>query len=397
MMPPIYEHFLSKHAPEPRPMWDTNRAKYDFAIAYPDPASVPWPELRDVLADALAEEGPDLALYHGIQGYAPLCQFIADKLSRDRNIQVGGRDVFLTAGAGQAISLTLEMLVNPGDVVLTDDYAYSGGLYQMFRYRADVRGVQTDGEGMLPDALEAAILQAQRDDKPIKLIYVVPSFQNPQGWCISLERRRAIVELAQRHDILILEDDSYADLRYDGAQIAPMFTLDESQRIIYISTFSKTIAPSMRMGYMTGPRPLLERAMLSKSGGPVPLFVSLAVHRFCMDHLSSHIEHINDIQRARRNAMDQALAEHLGDDACWVRPDGGLSMWIKFADHVDVTSARAKIFAQDNVGYTPGTSFAADRRSGQNYMRLSYGYNAPDEIAEGISLLADGLRREGVI
>ncbi|MEZ4712837.1 MAG: PLP-dependent aminotransferase family protein [Caldilineaceae bacterium] len=397
MTQPLYDRLFSAHAPDPRPIWETNRAKYDFAIAYPDPASVPWPELRDVMADALAAEGTDLAYYHGMQGYAPLCQFIAAKLQRDRNMRVEGSDVFLTAGAGQGISLTLEMLINPGDVVLTDDFAYAGGLGQMFRYRADVRGVPTDGEGMAPDALEAAILQAQREGKPIKLIYVVPSFQNPQGWCISLERRRAIVDLAQRYDILILEDDSYADLRYDGVSLPPLFTLDESQRVIYISTFSKTIAPSMRMGYMTGPRPLLERAMLSKSGGPVPLFVSLAVHRFCLEHLSSHIEQINDIQRARRNAMDQALHENFGDEAAWVRPDGGLSMWIKFPAHVNVAPARATIFAQDNVGYSPGTSYAADRRSGQNYMRLSYGYNTPDEIGEGIAALAAGFRREGVI
>lgn len=145
----------------------------------------------------------------------------------------------------------MEMLLDPGDVVLVDDFTYSGGLAQIKRFRGDPQPVKTDNEGMLPDALEATIQRLLREGRTIKLIYLVPSFQNPQGWSISLERRKAILAAAQRHNLVILEDDSYCDLRYEGAAIWLPRTLDEEGHVIYISTFSKTIAPGMRCGYLT--------------------------------------------------------------------------------------------------------------------------------------------------
>jgi len=373
------------------------KPKYDFAISYPDPSSLPLQGLMTALQQALAEEGPDLALYLSAQGYGPLREFIAAKLARDRNLHVTSDEIMLTGGAGQAIHVTLESLVDTGDVVLTDDYTYSGALHQMRRFQAEIRGVPTDSEGVLPDALESAIRQLPREGKRAKLFYTVPTFQNPQGWTMSLERRKVLVGLAQKYGMPILEDDCYADLRYDGQDVPSLYTLDGAGHVIYVSSFSKTIAPGMRAGYMTAAPALLKRAMAAKSGGPVPLFVTLAIHRFVTDGLASHIEEINDIQRQRRDAMLESLEEHFTGGATWLRPEGGLSVWVKFPEGTDATAVREKIFEATNAGYSTGPNFAPDRSSGKNFIRLSFGFNTPAEIREGMKLLADAFRREGVL
>lgn len=377
------------------------KPKYDFAISYPDPQSLPLSGLSAALQQALAEEGPDLALYLGTQGYGPLREFIAAKLAQDRNLHVTPDEIMLTGGAGQAIHVTLEALVDAGDVVLTDDFTYGGALHQMRRFQAEVRGVLTDAEGVLPDALEAAIQQLQRAGKRPKLFYTVPTFQNPQGWTLSLARRKALVALAQQYGMLILEDDCYSDLRYDGQDLPSLYTLDGAGHVIYVSSFSKTIAPGMRAGYMTAAPALLKRAIAAKSGGPVPLFVTLAIHRFATEPqhggLASHIEEINDIQRRRRDAMLHSLDEHFTGGATWVRPEGGLSVWVKFPEGTDATAVREKIFAATNVGYATGPNFAPDRTAGKNYIRLSFGFNTPPEIGEGMQLLADAFRQEGIL
>jgi 2-aminoadipate transaminase len=257
--------------------------------------------------------------------------------------------------------------------------------------------VPTDSDGLLPDALETVIQEAQREGKAPKLLYLIPTFQNPQGWTMPLERRQAVVALAQKHGVPILEDDCYADLRYDGRNVPSLHELDGSGLVMYVGSFSKTIAPGMRCGFMTAAPQLLSRAQAAKSGGPVPLFVTLAIHRYATEELSSHIETINDIQRQRRDAMLAGLTEHFSDGAVWSRPQGGLSIWVRFPDDKDVAAIRDKIFDATDVGYVAGPGFAPDRVSGRNYMRLSFGYNTPAEIGEGIALLADAFRGEGVL
>lgn len=392
-----FDDLFSQNVIEPRMMGGARRGKYDFAIAYPDPRSIPLAGLSTALTRALEEEGEDLALYLSAQGYEPLRTFLAAKLARDRGLHVNADDLLLTGGGGQAIHVIAETLVDPGDVVIVDDYTYSGALHQIRRFKADIRGVPTDNEGILPDALETVIQQAQREGKAVKLLYLIPTFHNPQGWTMPTARRKAVVALCQRYGLPILEDDCYADLRYDGVDVPSLHELDGSGLVMYVGSFSKTIAPGMRTGFMTAAPQLLARAQAAKSGGPVPLFVTLAIHRYATAELSSHIEEINDIQRQRRDAMLAGLAEGFADGATWSRPQGGLSIWVKFPDGTDVAAIRDKVFDATDVGYVAGPAFAPDRVSGRNYMRLSFGYNTPDEIREGMALLANALRREGIL
>ncbi|MBI4641598.1 MAG: PLP-dependent aminotransferase family protein [Candidatus Tectomicrobia bacterium] len=392
-----YQGLLAKSAPEPGRRGAARRGKYDFAVAYPDPASIPFDGLVESLKQALAEEGRDLAIYHHQQGYPPLREFVAKKLAKDRDIHVSADDIILGDGSGQPIHMILETLVDPGDVLLTEDFFYTGTLSQMRRFRADIRGVTCDSEGMIPDVLESAIKKAIAEGKKPKLIYTIPTFQNPQGWTMTLERRKAMVALSQKYDVPILEDDCYVDLRYDGQDVTSIYSLDGTGRVLYVASFSKIIAPGMRLGYMTAPRELLERALAVKSGGSVNVFAAFAVHRYSTGHLEGHIEEINEIQRVKRDAMLTALDKHFGFGATWSHPDGGLFIWLQMPEGTDVVKIRDKVLETADVGYLAGTLFAPDGVSGKNCLRLCFGYNTPEEIQEGIRRLAEAFEKEGVL
>jgi 2-aminoadipate transaminase len=392
-----YDSLFAKSAPPPKPLGMSPRGKYDFAVAYPDPHSLPLEGLVDALKQALAEEGGDLALYAHPQGYPPLREFVANKLARDRNIHVSADDIILGDGSSQPIHMVIEALVDPGDVLLTEDFVYSGTLSQMRRFWADIRGVACDNEGMLPAALEQAIKQASSEGKKPKFIYTIPSFQNPQGWTMTLERRQAMVALAQRYGVPILEDDCYVDLSYEGQNVPSIYSLDKTGLVMYVASFSKIIAPGLRLGYLTAPREVLERAIAVKSGGSVNTLASFAAHRYSIGQLHSHIEEINDVQREKRDAMLAALAEHFNSGAAWSRPQGGLFIWLQMPTGSDVAAIRDKVLEKYNVGYQAGNLFAPDQTSGKNCLRLCFGYNTPAEIKEGIARLAQAFREEGIL
>ena len=391
-----YDSLFAESAPEPRTGGAVRRGKYDFAVAYPAPESLPLDELAESLKAALQEEGRDLARYPDPQGYRPLRELVASRLGRDRGIHVSPDDIILGDGSGQPIHLVAEALLDPEDVVLTEDFAYSGTLTILRRFRTDIRGVACDVDGMLPDALESAITKAVADGKRPKFIYTIPTFQNPQGWTMSLDRRQAMVEVSQRHGVPIIEDDCYVDLRYDGEPVASIHSLDDTDRVMYVGSFSKIIAPGMRMGYLTAPEPVLERVRGIKSGGGVNQFAAMAVHRYSSTHLERHISEANTVLRAKRDAMLAALGENLGSSATWSSPDGGLYVWLRMPEEADLVKVRETALDAD-VGYQPGPMFAPDGVSGRNYARLCFGYNAPEEIHEGIARLAEVFDREGML
>ena len=392
-----FESLFSKHAPQGGPrVAAVKRGKYDFAVAYPDPKSIPFDGLVEGLQQALADEGEDLAIYAHHQGYRPLREFVSDKLARDRDIHVSPDDIILADGSSQPIHMFLEVLIDPGDVALTEDFVYAGTLGQLRRFGAEVRGVETDQDGMLPDALESAIQKAVSQGKRPKLIYTIPTYQNPMGWTMSLERRQAMLDIANRHGVPILEDDCYVDLRLDGPESpTSIYSLDDTGSTLYAGSFSKIIAPGMRIGYGTGPSEVLDRALVAKSGGAVNTFASYAVHRYSTGQLDTHIDEINDIQRAKRDAMLAALGENFGDRAEWSSPHGGLFVWLKMPEGSDLVSIRDDVLDKYDVGYLPGVSFSPEGNTGQNCARLCFGYNTPPEIHEGIARLAEAFQEEG--
>ena len=392
-----YESLFAKTAPEAgRPRTAPKRGKYDFAVAYPDPASVPIDGLVESLRAALETEGPNLAVYPHPQGYPPLREVVARKLAKDRDIRVSPDDIILGDGSSQPIHMVIETLIDPGDIVLTEDFVYSGTLATLRRFGADIRGVACDEDGMDPEALENAIQTAIGQGRRPKLIYTIPTFQNPQGWVMTLERRQAMVALSQGYEVPILEDDCYVDLRFEGEPVTSVHSLDNTGRVMYVGSFSKIIAPGMRLGYLTAPSEVLDRAAAVKSGSGVNQFAALAVHRYATGGLDSHVEEINTIFRTKRDAMLSALGENFGSAATWSHPSGGLFIWLRMPEGADLVEARDRALDAD-VGYQPGPMFAPDGVSGRNYARLCFGYNTPEEIREGIATLAQVFEREGFL
>ena len=391
-----FQRLFASSTPDARPRASTRRGKYDFAVAYPDPASLPLEGLVDALAEALQEEGKDLAVYPHPQGYPPLREYVAAKLGRDRDIHVSADEIYLGDGSSQPIHLLAQALLDPGDVVLTEDYVYSGTLATCRSFLADLRGVRCDGDGMLPDALEAAIKQAASEGKKPKFVYTIPTFQNPQGWTMRVERRQAMLGVCQRYGVPILEDDCYVDLRYDGEDVTSIRSLDDSGLVMYVGSFSKVIAPGMRLGYMTASPEVLDRIPGLKGGGGVNQFAALAIHRYATEHMDGHVADIIEVQRRKRDAMLAALGENFGSAATWSQPDGGLFIWLCLPEGADLEACREAALDAD-VGYQSGLVFSPGGDSGRNCARLCFGYNTPEEIGEGIARLAQVLESRGAL
>ena len=391
-----FEGLFAAGAPPPERGDVAPRAKYDFAVAYPDPASLPLAELADALRKGLDEEGQSLAVYPHPQGYPPLRHLVADKLAKDRGIRVGPDEIILGDGSSQPIHMVVEALIDPGDVVFTDQFVYAGTVRTLRRFRADIRGVPCDDHGPLPDALESAIKAAVAEGKRPKLIYAIPTFQNPQGWTMPLDRRRELLALSHRYGVPVLEDDCYVDLRYDGEDVTSIRSLDDAGTVMYVGSFSKIIAPGMRLGYLTAPPEVMDRARPIKSGGGANQFAALAVHRYAADRLADHIADVTGVLRTKRDAMLAALGESFGSAATWNRPDGGLYVWLRMAEGADLVAAQQAAL-DAGVGYHPGPIHSADGVSGRNCARLCFGYNTPEEIHEGVARLAEVLDGLGML
>jgi len=399
------EHFMSLNfdslfvgdVPDGGRVAPVKRGKYDFAVAYPDPVSLPNEHIVESVAEALAENGSDLAIYPHPQGNTLLRQYVAEKLSRDRDINAGVDDIILGNGSGHPIELLCRVLINPGDVVITDDFVYGGTLNNLRKQFADIRGVQSDASGMDPEALDATITEAKSQGKKPKFVYLIATFQNPQGWTLSEARRKEILAVTQKHEVPILEDDCYADNRYDGESVTSIFNLDDTDSVMYVGSFSKIISPGMSLGYMTAPPSVLDKVMGIKTGQRVSEFTALVVEKYSRKYLDSHIEKINGIQRGKRDAMLSAIGENFGTSAEWSNPDGGLYIWMKLKDGVDMVALHKKALDEIDVGVHPGSNYSPDGVSGKNYLRLCFGYNDSDEIQTGISLLSDFLTKEGAL
>lgn len=391
-----YDALFAANAPEVPP-GKTRHARYDFAVAYPNPDTLPLDGLADAVRSVLSREGRDLAYYTDPGGYPELRRLVAERLARSRNMTVdpdGG--LVLTGGSGEAISMVIQALTDPGDTVLTEEFLYLGTLRSLRRYRAQVVGVQCDEAGIIPEALDATIARLKAEGRRVKYLYTIPTFQNPLGWTMTLERRRQVLEITRRHGVPVFEDDCYIDLRFEGEDVVSFHSLDDTGQVIYVGSFSKTIAPGMRMGYLAAPPEVISRAWAFKMGGAVNHFAALTIAEYIKSgELEGHVREQNETLRVKRDAMLAALGENFGDAATWTRPDGGLYIWLTLPEGTDLEAIQEQAF-QEGVGYYSGAMFSPEGR-GQNSARLCFGYPTPEQNHQGIAELARILERHGVI
>ena len=374
---------------------ESRHARYDFAVAYPDPDTLPLEGLADSLRVALEREGRDLAIYPVPAGLPSLREWVVEKLARDRNMNVTVDDVVLTSGSGEAISMLIAALTDPGDVLLTEEYVYLGTLRTMRRFGADVRSVKCDDEGIIPEELESILAAVAAEGKKVKFLYTIPSFQNPLGWTMSLDRRVKTLEITQKYGVPVLEDDCYVDLRFEGEEVTSMHSLDDSGRVLYVGSFSKIVAPGVRLGYMVAPQEVIQRAMSFKGGGGVNQFAALAVQEYAKGNMDAHIDDQNQSLRVKRDAMLASLGENFGDAAQWSKPQGGLYVWLELPEDVDLAGLQETSF-NEGVGYYNGTMFSPEGR-GANCARLCFGHPTADTVAEGVAELARIFERHGAL
>ena len=380
-----YESFFSANSQESTP-GTVRHSKYDFAVAYPDPDNLPLEELIESVRAGFEREGRDLAYYSTAAGDPELRNLVAEKLSRERNMTVTADDMVLTSGSGEAIGILIQALTDPGDVVLVEEFVYLGTLNQMRRYGADVVGVKCDDDGIIPEALDSVITEQTGKGKRVKYLYTIPQFQNPLGWTMSLERRKEVLDVTGKHGIPIFEDDCYADLRFEGEDVTSFHSLDDAGRVVYAGSFSKIIAPGMRMGYLVAPKPVIARAWSFKSGGAVSQFTALTIAEFMKGGLNQHIKVQNRALAAKRDAMVAALGENFGGSVTWTVPQGGLYIWVKFPEGTDLAAVQEEIF-HEGVSYYNGSQFSPTGE-GSNYVRLCFGHPSIETIRDGIVELA---------
>ena len=367
-----------------------------FAAGYPDPASFPWDELRALAAELLSGADGTVLQYGPTRGYEPLIGSIVELLA-ERGIAVPPRDVTITSGSQQGIDLVGRVLVTPGDVVLVELPAYTGAISAFRNAQAQLAGVRQGEDGIDLEDLDAVCLRERGAGRRVHLLYLVPNFQNPTGLLLGLEKRRRLLEWAERRDVLIVEDDPYGALYFDDVASAgetrPIRADDNRGRVIYLSTISKTLAPGFRVGWMVAPASLVERFETAKQSVDLMTgsFDQRLVHEALRLGLIGRLApELRRLYRAKRDAMEQALREALGDRLRWLAPKGGFFLWATLPDGYDDETLLARA-VEERVVFVVGSAFYVDG-TGHHRIRLSFSAPSVDRIRDGARRLAAAMR-----
>jgi 2-aminoadipate transaminase len=360
-----------------------------LAGGLPDTASFP-PDTFASMANRIAGESCAKALQYGpTEGLDETKECIAEVMAAE-GMKVDLEDLIVTTGGQQVIDLVTRTLIDPGDVVIAEGPTYPGAVPSFSSYQADVVQIDTDDEGMRVDRLPEVLDRLDRDGRRPKFVYTVPSFQNPSGVTMSLERRRRLVQIAHERQLLVLEDNPYGLLRYEGSALPTLRALDGGVYVMYLGTFSKILSPGLRLGWVAAPPPVLEKINLGKQAADLctSTLSQLLVQAYFDEGIwRDYVDSLNEIYRARRDAMLDALAEFFPPQAEWTRPGGGLFIWVTLPDFIDTTDLLARAL-RENVAFVPGEAAYLDGR-GRSSMRLNFSGSDEDTIREGVRRIGE--------
>jgi 2-aminoadipate transaminase len=365
-----------------------------FAGGLPDTSSFP-PEIFAAMTARIAEESCARALQYGpTEGLAETKRCIVDVMAAEQ-MTVDPDDVLVTTGGQQVLDLVTKTLIDPGDIIVAEGPSYPGALNAFQAYQANVIQVDMDSDGMRVDLLEETLDRLERDGKRPKFIYTVPSFQNPGGVTMSLPRRKRLVEVARERELLVLEDNPYGLLRYEGEPLPTLYSLDGGVYVMYLGTFSKIFSPGLRLGWVVAPPPVLARINLGKQQADLctSTLSQILVHAYFEHHdWREYVSSLTELYRARRDTMLDALAEHFPPQAEWTRPGGGLFIWATLPDFIDTGDLLAAAL-RDNVAFVPGEGAFLDGR-GRSSMRLNFSGADEDQIREGIRRIGEVVKEQ---
>jgi 2-aminoadipate transaminase len=356
-----------------------------LAGGLPDTSTFP-PETFVALMEQIARECCASALQYGpTEGFEETKRRMVEVMAEE-GMRADPDDIVVTTGGQQVIDLVAKTLVDPGDVVICEAPTYPGAVPVFSSYEADVIQIEMDADGMRIDLLEEALNRLDAERRRPKFIYTVPTFQNPAGVTLSEPRRRRLVELARERELLVLEDNPYGLLRYEGDPLPPLFALDGGEYVLYLGTFSKILSPGIRLGWLAAPAPVLAKVKLGKQAADLcssSLTQKLVDAYFEQGRWRRYIADLSVLYRERRDTMLDALAEFFPPEAEWTRPAGGLFIWATLPDFIDTGDLLAKAIREEQVAFVPGAAAYVDGR-GASSMRLNFSGADADAIREGV-------------
>jgi len=386
---------LAPGLPPPTAKW-SGFAKYNFVGGHNDASQLPLDGLIASATSVLRREGRTLANYgleSGPLGYLRLREFLVDKLKRDAGISCAADEILITSGSLQAIDLINALLLDRGDTVLVEKVTYFGSLNRLTRLGVNAIGISLDDDGLRIDALASALDDLKRRGIRAKYIYTIPTVQNPTGTIMSEARRRALLALAQAHDVPIFEDDCYADLIWDGKRPPALYALSERRDVIHIGSFSKSIAPALRVGFIVAPWELLSRMLPLKTDAGSGALEQMVLAEYCTAHFTTHVPELTRGLRVKLETMMESFSEQFGTAAEFTDPKGGIFLWVKLPDEVD-TLKLAQAAQAAGIAINPGHEWSPDKVYSRPRMRLCFGNPSKQAIREGVAALADVCRRE---
>ncbi|MBV9557156.1 MAG: PLP-dependent aminotransferase family protein [Pseudolabrys sp.] len=382
-------------SPAPAVKWPGLR-KYDFTFGNNDPDGLDVVELKKAVDAALTREGRRLSDYRlqtGPQGFTPLREFLVKKLKRDAAIDCTVDDILLVSGSLQGLDLVNGALLEKGDTVICERDCYEGTINRYLRRGINIVGLPVDKDGMRMDALETTLSDLQKGGVRPKFIYTIATLQNPTSAVLSLERRKTMLALAEQYGVPIFEDDCYCDLTWDGKRPPSIYSLSKSGNVIYMSSFSKTIAPALRVGFIVAPWSLMSRLLPLKTDAGSGGLEQMMLAEYCEKNFVEHVDELRQRFKAKLDTLVGALNEQFGTAAEFDYPPGGMFLWVKLPDNVDAMKLRDAAL-KASVVINPGPEWSIDKAYSKNRIRLCFASPTHDEIRQGIAVLADVCRKE---
>jgi len=386
---------LAAGLPAPAAKW-TGLAKYSFVGGNNDPDQVPVDGLIDAVNAVLKREGKTLSTYglaSGPQGYRPLREFLTAKLRRDAGIDCTADDIMIVSGSLQALDLVNATLLVHGDTVLIEKETYQGSLNRLTRLGVTAVGIALDDQGMRMDALESALEDHKRRGILPKYIYTIPTVQNPTGTIMPEERRAQMLKLSQAYGVPVFEDDCYADLIWTGQRPPAIHAMSKNGNVIHIGSFSKSIAPALRVGFIVAPWAMLSRMLALKTDAGSGALEQMVLAEYCAPHFASHVPKLTRGLRAKLDTLMEALNEQFGTSAEFQDTKGGIFLWVKLPDNVDTMKLYQAALAA-GVAINPGPEWSTDKAYAGCRLRLCFASPSHAQIREGVAILADVCRRE---
>jgi len=361
-----------------------------FAGGLPAPEFFPVREFQEACRYVLDVSGPAALQYSPSEGYVPLKEFLGEAMSK-YGIQVEIENIILVHGSQQGLDLIGKLFVDTDACILTSRPTYLGGLQAWNAYEAQYCTVPMDEDGMIVEEIPGLL---RSGTKP-RFVYVLPNFHNPAGTTLSLERRQRLAEIAREHDLIIVEDDPYGELRFEGDDITPLWRM-APERTLYLSTFSKTLAPGIRLAWVVAPKAIIGRLVQAKQGADLHTgtFIQMVANDICQRGiLRQHVRRLRSAYRARRDAMVEAMEEHFPPGTAWTVPQGGLFLWVRTPERINTREFLLQA-VEAKVAFVPGFAFYPGEEGGEHSMRLNFSYSNEDVINEGIARLGRAMKKQ---